>query len=92
MEKTNRYIVTVEFEVFADSPSNAVRQYFIGKDRFLTVKNVKKMEDTEPNTERYLHEQDFYDEAGDPVEFVLPDEDENDVLFWIPLDGKDWRE
>jgi len=64
---TDRYIVTVEFEVFADSTSNAVRQYFIGKDRFLTVRGVKQESDPNADPSIYQHEQSFYDGDGEPA-------------------------
>lgn len=86
-EQIDRYIVTVEYEVFADSESNAVRQYFIDNERFLTVRSARKMETTKPEIDRYRHQQDFYDEAGEPVEFEMP-EDDSDILFWIPLDSE----
>jgi hypothetical protein len=86
-EQIDRYIVTVEYEVFADSESNAVRQYFIDKERFLTVRNAKKMETTKPEINRYRHEQDFYDEDGEPVEFSIAEGDDSDILFLLPLDS-----
>jgi hypothetical protein len=86
---TDRYIVTVEYEVFADSRANAVRQYFIDNERFLTVRNAVKQDDPAPNPSVYQHEQTFYDEDGAPFELELPDGDDSEVLFWLPLDGEE---
>lgn len=70
-EQIDRYIVTVEYEVFADSESNAVRQYFIDNERFLTVKGARKMETTKPEVGRYRHQQDYYDEDLNPIDALL---------------------
>lgn len=86
---TDRYIVTVEYEVFADSRSNAVRQFFIDNERFLTVRNAVKAESQDPNPEVYQQEQTFYDEDGAPFEFELSEDDDSEVLFWLPLDGEE---
>lgn len=84
----HRYIVTVEYEVFADSRSNAVRQYFIDNERFLTVRNAVKAERQDPDPAVFQHEQSFYDEDGEPFEFTLNEDDDSDVLFWLPLDNE----
>lgn len=86
MDKADRYIVTVEYEVFADSRSNAVRQFFIDNDRFLTVRNAQLAKKPEADPRVYQHEQSYYDEGGEPFEFALPEDDDSDVLFWLPLD------
>jgi len=70
---TERYVVTVEYEVFADNTSNAVRQFFIGKDRFLTVRGVKQQSDPNADPSVFQHEQSFYDGDGEPT-FLLDSE------------------
>ncbi len=62
-----RYVVTVEFEVFADNTANAVRQYFIDKERFLTVRGVKQESDPNADPSIFQHEQSFYDGDGEPA-------------------------
>jgi hypothetical protein len=84
-----RYVVTVEYEVFADNRANAVRQFFIDKERFLTVRNAVRQDDPRPNSRTYQHEQTFYDEDGAPVEFELPEGDDSEVLIWLPLDSEE---
>lgn len=67
---SERYVVTVEYEVFADNRSNAVRQFFLDKDRFLTVRDVRQQDDPNANPSIYQHEHAYYNEDGEP-NFVL---------------------
>lgn len=64
--ENGRYIVTVEYEVFANSREDAVSRYLIASDRYLAVRKVTKSDDNSPNPSVYQHEQTFYDDDGAP--------------------------
>jgi hypothetical protein len=59
-QESGRYIVTVEYEVFADSRENAVLKHLTDFDRFCSVRAVVKQHSDEPNRNVYQHEQSYY--------------------------------
>jgi hypothetical protein len=65
-EQDGRYIVTVEYEVYANSTEDAVNRYLIATDRYLVVRKVKRVDADTPNPSLYKHEHTYYDEDGLP--------------------------
>ena len=65
-DQDGRYIVTVEYEVYANSREDAVKRYLINNDRYLVVRKVKMVDADTPSPQFYKHEHTYYDEDGLP--------------------------
>jgi hypothetical protein len=67
VEDSKKYIVTVEFEVFAASRQAAVTGFLYDNERYMRIASVERAATDRTQPSVYQHEQSFYDDDGVPV-------------------------